>query len=96
MVPIYLGSNVTSRIENYVSMSMVQSQKNLLKIMAFFSVPASTLCCLSLNASEMFSVIDNPSQGVHGYADDTQLYYSLNPNCAGEQELEIVEMETAF
>ena len=44
----------------------------------------------------MFSVIDNPSQGAHGYADDTQLYCSLNPNCAGEQELEIEEMETCI
>ncbi len=31
-------------------------------------------------ASEMFLVIDNPSEGAQGYADDTQLYCSLNTN----------------
>ena len=44
-------------------------------------------------AGDMFPVIDNPSQGAHGYADDTQLYCSLNPNCAGVRELKIEEME---
>ena len=47
-------------------------------------------------ASDMFSVIDNPSQGAHGYADDTQLYRTLNPNCAGKRELEVEEMENCI
>ena len=32
-------------------------------------------------ASEMFSIIENHLTDSHGYADDTQLYCSLNPNC---------------
>ena len=47
-------------------------------------------------ASDMFSVIDNPSQRAHGYADDTQLYRTLNPNCASNRELEVEEMENCI
>ena len=33
-------------------------------------------------ASEMFSVIESHPPSSHGYADDTQLYCSINPYCA--------------
>ena len=44
----------------------------------------------------MFPVIDNPLQGAHGFADDTQLYCSLNTNCAGVRELKIEEMKNCI
>ena len=46
-------------------------------------------------ASEMFSVIEShsPSSGSHGYADDTQLYCSINPYCVNDQVVAVQDME---
>ena len=44
-------------------------------------------------ASDMFSVIDNHLLDSRGYADDTQLYRSLNPNSADDQAQGFQEMD---
>jgi hypothetical protein len=47
-------------------------------------------------ASEMFSIIENHLMDSHGYADDTQLYCSLNPNCVNDQVVAVQEMENCI
>ena len=44
----------------------------------------------------MFSIIENHLTDKHGYADDTQLYWSLNPNCVNDQVVAVQEMENCI
>ena len=62
--------------------------------MEFFRFPAwvRSYLLFIIYASEMFSVFDNHSQAAHGFADDTQLYFSLNPKCLKAQEMAGEEM----
>ena len=55
--------------------------------MEFLKVPVWVPLLFIIYASEMFSVFDNRSQAAHGFADDTQLYCSLNPKCLKTQEI---------
>ena len=47
-------------------------------------------------ASEMFSVIESLPPSSHGYADDTQLYCSINPYCADTQVVSVQDMENCI
>ena len=47
-------------------------------------------------ASEMFSVIESHPPSSHGYADDTQLYCSINPYCADAQVVAVQDMENCI
>ena len=47
-------------------------------------------------ASKMFSVIESHSPSSHGYADDTQLYCSINPYCVNDQVVAVQDMENCI
>jgi len=47
-------------------------------------------------ASEMFSVIESHQPSSHAYADDTQLYCSINPYCVNDQVVAVQGMENCI
>ena len=44
----------------------------------------------------MFSVIESHSPSSHSYADDTQLYSSINPYCVNDQVVAVQDMENCI
>ena len=51
---------------------------------------------LFIIASEMFSVIESYQPSSHGYADDTQLYCSINSCCVDAQVVAVQDMENCI
>ena len=44
----------------------------------------------------MFSVIESHSPSSHGYADDIQLYCSINPYCVNDQVVAVQDVENCI
>ena len=47
-------------------------------------------------SSEIFDIVGRHLPEVHYYADDSQLYLSLNPSCASSQDEAVRAMETCI